>query len=234
MLPPSVSQQSQQPVVDEWRAVAAVIALYLVISLLAYPSSVFEYYLSVTLVELLPLGVAWFVCRINREGSWAPGLGLTVTWSGLFLAVLALAAIVILFRSLQSLIPDLAEKTAERAYEEIAATTLAHYPLHIFRALLGGVAEELIFRGFLLSQIFRRTRSLGIALLATSFLFGLVHLGYGLHYVFITGLFGLCFGVVTLLRRNLFPAVLAHVWLNLIAVSVMGARMAGFPEAGEG
>ena len=233
-LPSGASPPDQRPVVDEWRAVSAIIVLYFALSVLAYPQSMFEYYLTVTLTQLLPLGVAWFICRLNQQASCTPGLRLSVTWSGVFLAALLLALFVVLSKFLGSLIPDFVERTSEQAYKRIAAATLTHYPLHLFVALLAGVAEELIFRGFLLSQIFRRTRSLGTTLLTTSALFGILHLGYGWYYALLTGVFGLCFGVVTIWSRNLFPAILAHIWLNLLAISVIGARMAGYPVPGQG
>lgn len=229
VLSSSATPQMPQPVVGEWSAVAAVLIVYLGMWLLPPPSSVVGYYLRVTLSLVLPLGVVWFVCRLNRQPSWAPGLSISVHWSGFFLALLALAAILLLNSFLRYLFPDVADKTLQQNYERFAAATLAHYPFHLIWVLLGGVTEELIFRGFVLSQIFLRTRSVGMALLASSLLFGLIHLGGGWYYAFATGAYGLCFGIVALWRRNLFPAILAHVWLNLLILYAMGARMAGYP-----
>ena len=230
ILPSSATPQIRQPVVGEWSAVAAVVIFYFGMLLLPQASSVVGYYLNFTLTPLLPLGVVWFVCRLNRQPSWAPGLSLSVSWSGFFLAVLALAAIQLLSSFLANLFPDVTDRTSRRAYESFSGATLGHYPFLLFWIFISGVAEELIFRGFVLSRIFLRTRSVGIALLVSSLLFGLIHLNQGWYYVFATSLFGLCYGVVALWRRSLFPAILAHVWHNLLYLSALGARMAGYPE----
>ena len=229
VLPSSTPPKIQQPVVDEWSAVTVVVALYLGMALLAHPSSVFGYYLVAMLSMLLPLAVIEFICRLNYQTSWAPGFNLSMTWLGFFLAVVTIVTISILSNFLSRLLPVLHSSMIQQVYEWIAGATLTHYPFHLIWAFLAGITEELIFRGFLLSQIFRRTQSVSIALLATSFLFGLIHFSYGWYYVLILSVYGLCFGVVALWRRNLFPAILAHVWLNLFVLSAIGTRMAGYP-----
>jgi membrane protease YdiL (CAAX protease family) len=88
--------------------------------------------------------------------------------------------------------------------------------------LVGGLAEEMIFRGFLLSR-FEALLPPGAwgtatAVLLQAFLFGAVHVYYrGLHGLLILGSFGAVMGVFYLVfRRNLWPLILGHGLRNML------------------
>jgi membrane protease YdiL (CAAX protease family) len=79
--------------------------------------------------------------------------------------------------------------------------------------------EELLFRGFLMNSFYRlmegsRLRDWskwGISLTVTSILVGLGHTYQGVAGMVITGVIGLCFGMLYLCsRRNLWPGILTH------------------------
>ncbi len=102
--------------------------------------------------------------------------------------------------------------------------------LGIAGIFIAPLAEEIFFRGYLLEQLRKLTRS-GIALLIQSLLFGLFHLyTWGLFnslalftsvYAF---LFGMIVGAWRIKFRSLLPLVLAHVLINTTAIVHLKAR----------
>jgi len=78
--------------------------------------------------------------------------------------------------------------------------------------LVVGFSEELIFRGYFQSQGIALLRNTPIAVLVTAVVFGSAHGYEGLRGIFLISIFGALFGVLTLLRRNLLPGMIAHCW----------------------
>lgn len=78
--------------------------------------------------------------------------------------------------------------------------------------LIVGFSEEVVFRGYLQTQSIAVLRKLPIGLVFTALVFGLAHGYQGVRGVVLIGVYGLLFGIVTLMRRNLFPGMLAHSW----------------------
>lgn len=82
--------------------------------------------------------------------------------------------------------------------------------------LIGGFAEEMIFRGFFLNRLEvllpRGTRGSVMAVLLQAFLFGTVHVyNRGLFGLLVLGTVGSVLGTFYLVfRRNLWPTILAH------------------------
>jgi membrane protease YdiL (CAAX protease family) len=82
--------------------------------------------------------------------------------------------------------------------------------------LIGGFAEEMIFRGFLLNRLeallARGTRGSVMAVLLQAILFGSLHAyNRGLFGLLVLGAVGVALGTFYLLfRRNLWPLILAH------------------------
>ena len=92
------------------------------------------------------------------------------------------------------------------------------------------VAEEIFFRGYVLEQLRKFTRS-GMALLIQSLLFGLFHLytrglftSIALFDSVYAFLFGMIVGAWRIRFRSLLPLVLAHVLLNSVALISVKAR----------
>lgn len=80
----------------------------------------------------------------------------------------------------------------------------------------GPVAEEILYRGYLLSAA-RRVLPAGVANLATAALFGLMH---GPLYAFPTFLLGLLFGWLRQRHDSMFAPILAHVLHNSLTIAV--------------
>ena len=84
----------------------------------------------------------------------------------------------------------------------------------------GGFAEEMFFRGFLITRLQAALDGVKfasvLAVLLPALLFGYVHIYYqGLHGYFNAGMVGLVFESFFLLyKRNLWPLVLAHGFIN--------------------
>ena len=78
-----------------------------------------------------------------------------------------------------------------------------------------GFCEEFLFRGFLILLLARAGKSPGVRLLWSSLAFGLAHLLWGPVGMLFTALLGASFAAVTLWRRNIWAAVVAHTFLNL-------------------
>lgn len=78
--------------------------------------------------------------------------------------------------------------------------------------LIVGFSEELIFRGYLQSQGIRLLGSIPISIVLTSLVFGAAHGYQGIRGVCLIGIYGALFSILTRIRRNLFPGMLAHAW----------------------
>jgi membrane protease YdiL (CAAX protease family) len=78
--------------------------------------------------------------------------------------------------------------------------------------LVVGFSEELIFRGYLQTQSIAVLRNLPAGVVLTALIFGAAHGYQGLRGIVLISIYGALFGCITLLRKNLFPGMLAHSW----------------------
>ena len=78
--------------------------------------------------------------------------------------------------------------------------------------LIVGFSEEIIFRGYMQSQAIALLRNTPIAVILAAIVFGAAHGYQGVRGIFLISIFGSLFGILTLLRRNLFPGMIAHSW----------------------
>jgi uncharacterized protein len=78
-----------------------------------------------------------------------------------------------------------------------------------------GFCEEVVYRGYLQSQLtaFTRSRALGVALQAA--LFGVAHLEQGPAAALRIAVYGLGFGVLADCRRSLLPGIACHIGIDL-------------------
>lgn len=81
-----------------------------------------------------------------------------------------------------------------------------------FLCLIVGFSEELVFRGYLQSQNIALLHRVPIAVVLTAIIFGAAHGYQGVRGIVLISVFGILFGSVALLRKNLFPGILAHSW----------------------
>ncbi|WP_170934659.1 CPBP family intramembrane glutamic endopeptidase [Hymenobacter gelipurpurascens] len=91
--------------------------------------------------------------------------------------------------------------------------------------ILGGLLEEILFRGFLLTRVFAlfSNASTGniIGLLSTSIIFGMCHAYQGWSGVLSTGFIGIILGIVLLIKQNLWYSILTHGFINLTGLTIL-------------
>lgn len=86
----------------------------------------------------------------------------------------------------------------------------------ILVSIAAGICEELVFRGYLQRQLWGLTRSLPVALLSQSVIFGFGHIYQGWKPAVITAIYGLLFGLVAAWRRSIIPGALAHAMVDVM------------------
>jgi membrane protease YdiL (CAAX protease family) len=78
--------------------------------------------------------------------------------------------------------------------------------------LIVGFSEEVIFRGYLQAQSIALLHRVPFAVLLTAVIFGAAHGYQGVRGIVLISVYGALFSGITLLRKNLFPGMLAHSW----------------------
>jgi membrane protease YdiL (CAAX protease family) len=137
---------------------------------------------------------------VLAAGMWIIGLSVLMFW----VQILIWVDIDLL------LPPDTAEKALDEAGGSIVITL-------VLVGLLGPIAEEIFFRGFVLPGLIKR---LGVwrALVISSLVFGLFHIDPGA--IVPTFALGLALGWVYLKTGSIWPAIFAHGLHNTVAVLV--------------
>lgn len=138
-----------------------------------------------------------------------------------FLAVLViLTAVTFAIEAAGSqLLSEKIEGEVER-WGDIAGNLKLYLLMLAISWISGAFAEEMFFRGFLITRlqtVLEGTKyASGLVVLLPALLFGYVHVYYqGLHGFVNAGIVGLIFGTFFLLyKRNLWPLVLAHGFIN--------------------
>jgi membrane protease YdiL (CAAX protease family) len=83
--------------------------------------------------------------------------------------------------------------------------------------LVAALNEELVYRCYLITRFEKLLKSLPKSILWSSLLFGSVHLYQGWDGVFLTFLTGVVFGIAYCMTRRLWPLVISHTLINIIA-----------------
>jgi hypothetical protein len=132
------------------------------------------------------------------------------TWFGALL-VIALAAIAMGMSHSGSL------DDARKQIGFLAPQSSLEVVLWICLSATAGFCEEVLFRGYLQKQFTRLLRNRWIALVVVSILFGLGHGYEGPQRMVLIALLGLAFGIMSLLRKSLRPAMMAHTLQDTIS-----------------
>jgi uncharacterized protein len=111
---------------------------------------------------------------------------------------------------------------AERLFPKSATETIFFTLL----ALTAGICEEFIFRGFVIAALFSAGLSGWAAVIVSSVMFGVAHLYQGKGGSVGTGILGVLFASVRIACGSIFPVVLWHAVLDVVA-GVAGARYFG-------
>jgi CAAX protease family protein len=106
---------------------------------------------------------------------------------------------------------------ARRQIGFLAPRSTLEVVLWICLSATAGFCEEIIFRGYLQKQFTRLLRNRWSALVVVSILFGLGHGYEGVQRMVLIALLGFAFGLVSLLRSSLRPAMMAHTMQDTIS-----------------
>lgn len=157
---------------------------------------------------------------IRRRGQRFASLGLTITrpWLnvlfGLFAAGAAYLLVLGLMIGVAMFWPVVYDEMSENATRLMTLIPRLHPLEFLPMALVIAVYEETLFRGFLMTRLRRGTKSWTIAVVLSSAVFTALHAPDQTHaaLIAITAL-ALVLAIVTILRRSLVPAIVAHmIW----------------------
>jgi len=95
--------------------------------------------------------------------------------------------------------------------------------LFVLLAATAGICEEFLFRGFVMGALIRPGLATWLVVVLSSAMFGIAHVYQGKGGSVGTGILGLLFAVVRITYHSLFPAVVWHAVLDIVA-GIAGAR----------
>lgn len=99
---------------------------------------------------------------------------------------------------------------ARRQIGFLAPQSTVEVFLWICLSATAGFCEEVLFRGYFQKQFTRLLRNQWVALFVVSILFGLGHGYEGPRRMVLIAMLGLAFGIMSMLRKSLRPAMMAH------------------------
>ena len=98
--------------------------------------------------------------------------------------------------------------------------TALQYSMALLIAISAGITEEVTYRGFFLSQLRLLTHNLRLAVLLQAALFSLVHgLQQNLTLALARLFYGVLFAFFAIRRSSLWPAIVGHALIDVIAVT---------------
>jgi hypothetical protein len=107
---------------------------------------------------------------------------------------------------------------AARAVVQLAPTNGKEIACWLLLCVLVGVAEELVFRGYLQQQFTAWVRGAPAAgVVFSAMMFGAAHGYEGVRAMFMLLVFGSLFSLLALFRRNLRAGIFAHTWHDAFA-----------------
>lgn len=95
--------------------------------------------------------------------------------------------------------------------------------------LFAAFAEELVFRGYIFTQLERVLNSTGGAWFVSSLLFGSVHLFHGAYYAAVATVGGMFFGGIFSFSRRIWPVTIAHAGFNLLPSILFNSNLLDIP-----
>lgn len=205
--------------------VALIVSVALAGSLLAHsgaapsavraPPSAAARYFPLLLVNGL---LVFYVSRAFRPRNELPSL-LGAGWSGARRAAIDLGLAVGLALSIVGLETLFIVRASRRnaAVSALLPHTGAERLAWLVVAVCVGFAEEVVYRGYLRTQLAAFTRSRVAGVLLQAALFGLAHLESGVPGALRAAGYGVLFGLVAELRGSLLPGILAHACIDLAA-----------------
>lgn len=171
-------------------------------------------YLQMTVVTW---GLLLYACLIGRRENALPAL-LGKRWNSvgraLFDVVLAAMGFM-LIRSCEWVWMRLFETAGSTAVLSLLPRSGLECAAWVVVSMSVGFCEEVVFRGYLQTQLAAFTGSMSVAILLQAMLFGLSHGDQGIGAVLRLAIYGLGFGALAHARKSLVPGILCHIATNL-------------------
>jgi len=212
------------PAADLALVLAAIAAAWVLSRWVIYPALGIPDYAPYMLRPICGFLAAWCVLRY-RGGSWA-ALGLrrpARLWAAVALTI---GAYLVELAMWQWLVPLLAQWIHPTRRPSFLAHLHGNFPALVFWMavawLVGGICEECLFRGFLLTRVESLLggggAALALAIVAQAALFGTLHLYGGTFAFMYAALFGVVHGIIYLLGgRNFWPVIVLHAVTDSVA-----------------
>ena len=122
----------------------------------------------------------------------------------------------------KDLTPDPSQQQTIHTLSQLAPTNGREVAAWICLCILAGIAEELVFRGYLQRQFTAWARGAAVAgVVGSALFFGAAHGYQGARNMVLLAVFGVLFSLLALFRRSLRPGIFAHAWHDLIAGLVL-------------
>ena len=165
---------------------------------------------------VVPWGLTLYVCRVGRTRNALPWL-LGRRWEGLGRASIdvSLAACVWVLIETSEAWFSRHGVVRNAATLGLLPHTAAQRAAWIVVAASAGFCEEVVYRGYLQTQLTALTGRLSLGILLQSVLFGIAHLEQGGAAGARFAFYGCAFGGLACWRRSLYPGIIAHVAIDL-------------------
>lgn len=92
-------------------------------------------------------------------------------------------------------------------------------------SFVAGTGEELAYRGYAMSTLGAISVGPWMAAAVTSVAFGLLHCYQGARGIVTTGVAGFIFAASFILTRSIWPAIAAHITIDLVAGLILGEKL---------
>jgi membrane protease YdiL (CAAX protease family) len=170
---------------------------------------------------LVPWLLTFYVVRVGRDDRAHRSLAtlLGAKWSSGRRAavdlVLGMAVALVILACERALSPAIDARAA--ALVAILPRSLAERLAWIAVALGVGFGEEVVYRGYLQTQLGALTRRPWLGVVLQALLFGIAHLEQGPASAGRIAVYGVILGVLVRARRSVLPAIVAHVAVDLVS-----------------
>ncbi len=130
-----------------------------------------------------------------------------------------------LFPSGKQLTPDPSQQQTLHTLTQLSPANAGEIVAWILLCILAGIAEEMVFRGYLQRQFTAWARgAMAVGVAVSALLFGAAHGYQGARNMVLLAVFGVLFSLLAIFRRNLRAGIFAHSWQD-ISVGLMLALL---------
>ncbi len=171
-------------------------------------------------LAIVSLGLTLYVCRVGRSRNALRSL-LGRGWEGAARAAADLAAAVATWFVIEA-VESVAGTWRNAAVGALLPGTPAERVAWVLVSVTVGFCEEVIYRGYLQTQLTGFTGRVSVAVVLQAVLFGIAHGDQGLAVVVRFTLYGVLFGALARWRRSLLPGIAAHIGLDVASGLLAG------------